>query len=232
MTCDRYKNALLNAAASEKLGTNLTRHLENCTGCCATLRTDRELFSRIDSALRARVNECPQVGFLAQVRVRLSKETAADAGSSPTLSVTCASLALVLIAMIYPIVNARRPRVPGNSQPPTTSALQSAGVTQTALAVSEESGVKSGQRLSRRSESRSVISQGPEVLVPPDEQRAFAQFVARVRGRDAMAEAVIHSSPVRTAAGTEIPEVHSVDIAGLQLEKERDEWMNESGGSE
>ena len=63
MTCDRYKNALLNAAASEKLGTNLTRHLENCTGCSATLRTDRELFSRIDSALRPRENESDAVGY-------------------------------------------------------------------------------------------------------------------------------------------------------------------------
>lgn len=233
MNCERYKNALLDAAATnQKLG--VARHLERCPRCRMALQGERELLSRIDTALRARVNEDPQASFLAQVKVQVAKETLADAGPSPLWSVTGAALALALIAMIYPLVNARQPRTGGNSRAPSMSASRIAGVTKTAHAVSAESGVRSRQHLSRRSQPKSAIPQEPEVLVPPDEQQAFAQFVARVAGRDAMAEAMVSPAANKTAArNTDLPEVPSVDIADLQLDRvDPDEWMDETGGSE
>ncbi len=66
MTCDKYENALLLAAASDdKLDAKLARHLEHCSTCRMTLRSERELFSRIDRTLRAQVNEDPPSAFLA-----------------------------------------------------------------------------------------------------------------------------------------------------------------------
>lgn len=235
MNCERYKNALLDAAArSEKPDAKLARHLESCIRCRTTLQSERELFSRIDSALRARVNESPQASFLAQVRVQLSKETPADGGSNPMWSVTGAALAVVLIAMIYPLVNARQPRIQGNLQAPSMGASQSAGLRQSAHAANAESDVESRQHFSRHSESKNGIQQEPEVLVPPDEQQAFAQFVARVAGRDAIAEAAVSRAVDQTVArNTDLPQVPSVDMADLQLERPQlDEWMNDSGGSE
>src|SRR4029077_20343478 len=57
----------------------------------------------------------------------------------------------------------------------------------------------------------------PEVLVPPDEARAFALFVARVAGRDAMAEAVVRPAVEKAVErNAELPGVPSVDLADLQ----------------
>lgn len=82
MTCDKYDNALLLAAASNgELDAKLARHLERCSTCRMTLRSERELLSRIDSALRAQVNEDPRPGFMAQLRLQLSKELTARPGS-------------------------------------------------------------------------------------------------------------------------------------------------------
>ena len=64
MTCDKYENALLLAAASDdKLDAKLARHLEDRSTCRMTLRSERELFSRMDSTLRAQVNEDTAVCF-------------------------------------------------------------------------------------------------------------------------------------------------------------------------
>jgi hypothetical protein len=71
-------------------------------------------------------------------------------------------------------------------------------------------------------------------LVPPDERKAFARFVARVAGRDAMAQAVVSPAANKTASrNAGLPEVPSVNIADLQLDKARQqEWIAETDSSE
>jgi hypothetical protein len=79
-----------------------------------------------------------------------------------------------------------------------------------------------------------AVPQEPEVLVPPDEQKAFAQFVACVAKRDAVAQAFV--TPVATKTvdrNTELPQVSSVDIADLQWGRARQkEWIDQTGSSE
>jgi hypothetical protein len=227
MICDKYENALLAAVSNGELDAKLARHLEHCSKCRMTLRSERELLSRIDSTLRAQVNEDPRPGFMAQLRLKLSKELTARPGSDRMGHVAGAALALVLIAMFYPLVNplvsplvnARRSSVQGNLQTPTTEAQQSAGVTQSAR-VSEDLGVRSRHH-SKRPAVQSAVPLEPEVLVPPDEQKAFAEFVACVARRDTIAQAV--ATPAANKTFTELPRVSSVDIADLQLGQTRQE---------
>jgi hypothetical protein len=233
MTCEKHENALLRAAASNgELDAKLARHLERCSTCRMTLRSERELLSRIDSAVRAQVNANLRLGFLAQLRLQLSKELTARPGSDRVWHVAGATLALVLIAMFYPLVNARRSSVQGNLQTPTVKVRRSGGVTQSARA-SEDLGVRSRHHSKRRS-VQSTVPQEPEVLVPPDEQKAFAQFVACVARRDAIAQAVVTPAANKTVdMNTELPRVSSVDIADLQLGPARqEEWIDQAGISE
>ena len=95
MTCEKYENALLEAASNGELNAKLARHLERCSTCRMTLRSERKLFSRIDSALRAQVNEDPRPRFLVQLRLQLSKELTARPGSDRVWYVAGAALALV-----------------------------------------------------------------------------------------------------------------------------------------
>jgi predicted anti-sigma-YlaC factor YlaD len=231
MTCDKYENALrLAAASNDQLDAKLARHLEHCSTCRMTLRSESELLSRIDSTLRAQVNEDPPSAFLAQLRLQLSKELTARAGSSRVWHVAGAALALILIAALYPLVNARQSSVQGNLETPTIRVAQSAGVTQSAI---EDLPVRSHHH-SKRPAVQSVVRQEPEVLVPPDEQKAFAQFVACVARRDTIAQAVV--TPAANKAvnmTTELPRVSSVDIADLQLGRARqEEWIDQTGSSE
>ena len=232
MTCDKYENALLAAASNGELNSKLARHLEHCSACRMTLRSERELFSRIDRALRAQVNEDPRPGFLAQLRLQLSKEPTARPGSDRVWYVAGPALVLVLIAMFYPLVNARQSSVQGSLQMPAIKVPQNTGVTQSTRA-SEDLGVRSRHH-SKGPAVKSAFPQKPEVLVPPDEQKAFAQFVACVARHDAIAQAVLTPAADKTVdRNTELPQVSSVDIADLQLGRARqEEWIDQTDISE
>jgi hypothetical protein len=233
MTCNKYENALLRAAASNaELDANLARHLEQCSTCRITLHAERELLAQIDSALRAQVNEDPRPGFLPQLRLELSKELTCRPELNRVWHVAGAVLALVLVATFYPLVKARQPSIEGNQQTPTIRALPSIELTQSARA-SDDLGVRSSHR-SKRPAVQSASPQEPEVLVPPDEQKAFAQFVVCVAGRDATAEAVVSPAADKPVAEhTELPRVVSVDMAALEFNgAEQSEWMAKTGESD
>jgi hypothetical protein len=215
MTCKKYQNALLLAASNGELDEKLARHLERCSTCRVALRSKTELLSRIDRALRGQVNEEPRAGFLAQLRLQLSKELTARPGSDGVWNVAGAALALVLIAMFYPLVDARQSNVQENPRTPTFQMPRSAEVAQSVRA--SDSGVRPPHH-SKLLAAQRAVRQKPEVLVPPDEQKAFAQFVACSARRDAVAQAVVTAGVNDTVyRKTELPEVSSVDIADLEL---------------
>lgn len=233
MTCDKYENALLLAAArDDKLDAKLARHLEHCSTCRITLRSERELFSRIDSTLRAQVNEDPPSAFMVQLRLQLSKELTVRPGSSRVWHVAGAALALILIAALYPLLNARQSSVQGNLETLTITVAQSARITRSARA-REDFAVRSRHH-SKHPAVQSAAPREPEVLVPLDEQKAFAQFVACVARGDAMAQAIVTPAASKTVnRNTELPQVPSVDIADLQLGRAgREEWINQMSSSE
>ena len=233
MTCDQYENELLLAAATdEKPGAKLARHLERCSACRMTLRSERALFSQIDSALRAQLNEDPPAGFLAQLRLALSKEVTAQPGSNRAWHVAGAALALILIAALYPLVNSRQSSVQGSLGTSTIRVTQSAGVIRSAHG-SGDLAVRSRHYSKHPAVQRAVVRE-PEVLVPPDEQQAFAEFVACVARSDVRAQAVVTPAANKTVnRNTELPQVSLVEIADLQLRRAgQEESINQIGSSE
>jgi len=233
MTCNKYKNPLLLAAACNgKLDAEIARHVKRCSTCRMTLRSERELFLRIDSSLRARVNEDPRPGFLAQLRLRVSQKSAARPGLDRVWHVAGAAWALVLLAMFYPLITARQSSFHKNLQTPTIEVPRSSGIAQSGHA-HEALGVQFRHHF-KRPAIHGAVSRQPEVLVPPDEQKAFTQFVACVARHDAIAQAVVTPAADNSVnRNTELPQVHSVDIADLQLHRGRqEEWISQTGGSE
>lgn len=232
MTCAKYENALLEAASNGELNPKLARHLERCSTCRMTLRSERELLLRIDSALRAQVNEDLRPGFLVQLRLQLSKELTARPESGREWYAAGVALALVLIAMFYPLVNTPQSNVQGNLQMRTIKAPLSAEGTQSARSREDLGGPS--RHHSKSPAAQIAVPQAPEILVPPDEQKAFAQFVACVARRDAIAQAVVTPASNETVdRNTELPQVSSVDIADLQLGRARqEEWIDQAGVSE
>jgi hypothetical protein len=229
MTCKKYEKALIEVAATgETLEGGFTEHLERCGQCQAALQHKQGLFEAIKHSLRERVNETPRVGFLASIRVQISKEPPPKSGWNQEWAWAGAVVALALIAMTHPWNGLLKQEFGGNQMVPVVRAESGSDRSQPERGVSEGSNVQGVARHSAaiRSVVRRFGHREPEVLVPPDEAKAFAQFVARVAGRDQRAEAVVRPM-TRDKVGNEDKqwlEMRPVEIADLQVEMLESAW--------
>jgi hypothetical protein len=143
-----------------------------------------------------------------------------------------AVLVLALLALTRPWITSQQAIVAVTSAALAARVQQNTSSATSVWDSSKESVVARPRKSSNsRSELSSGATQEPEVLVPPDEQKAFAQFVARVAGQDAMAAAVVSQAPDKTVPrNTALPQVSSVDVA--QLERVDRDDSDEIDGSE
>lgn len=248
MTCERYEDALIDAAAGEPLDRGLADHLEGCTPCRATLTREQDLFAAIDGALRARITERPRAGFLADVHAQIAREAQQQrarkqSGWNPMWAwAGAAALALVLVVIAHPWGRLQQRRVTAESvKAPALRAPESPAMKQSVRGSAEHSRTQQHVRLdsaqhlyAQRPVAKQPATVEPEVLVPPDEAKAFALFVARVAGRDAMAEAVVRPAVEKAVErNVELPGVPSVDLADLQSNSLRwNDPVDESADSE
>jgi hypothetical protein len=225
MKCEKFREALIEKAASGgKFESRLAVHLEECAQCRAELQHEEALFAAIDQVLHTKVNEMPRDGFLTGVQARIREQAPSSSLWSPVLALVGAALALVLITLHPWTASPTRPIEAGKLQ---TESLGVSKVAPRTLA-SEESGRKTSnldvrvrrlQRPALRPRGVQIASNELEVLVPPDEGKAFHQFVARVQGQGQVAQAVASPavSPVPDEKN-ELSEIAPVEIARLQLE--------------
>jgi hypothetical protein len=233
MRCEQNVQVLIDAAAlGQTPEDSVAEHMQHCWHCQARFQRDQQLFSAIDGALQTRLSEVPRSGFLGRVHARLAEESATNSGVKPSWG-AAAVLVLAVLASTRLWMTSRQTIVA------VTPAVSTASVKQT----SSPTGALDGNRriadvrpqkfINQRSATGNAAPREPEVLVPPDEQKAFAQFVSRVAGQDAMAAAVVSQAPDKTIArSTELPQASSVDIADLLDRTEQDDWRDRTGDSE
>jgi hypothetical protein len=248
MTCEKYRNVLIDAAAGEPLDGGLADHLEGCTPCRAILEREQELFTAIDDALRARMNAEPQAGFLAGVHAQITHEAQRQdaqkqSGWNPMWALAgAAALALALVVIAHPWGRLQQQPVTAESvKVPALRAHESPAMTQSVRGSADYSRTQQHARLvsaqprhAQTPVAKQPATVEPEVLVPPDEAKAFALFVARVAGRDAMAEALVRPAVEKAVErNAELPGVPSVDLADLQSNSLRwNDPIDESADSE
>lgn len=226
MKCENYREALIEKAASGgKFESGLTGHLEKCAQCRAELQHEEALFAAIDQVLHTKVNEMPRDGFLTGVQARIREQVPSSSQWSPVLTLAGAASALVLIIMLHPwTASPSRPVEAGKLQ---TESLKVSKVAPRTLALEEsapkthnpDARVRRPQSPAVRPKGVQIASNELEVLVPPDEGKAFHQFVARVQGQEQVAQAV--ASPAASSVPdekNELPEIAPVEIAHLELE--------------
>ncbi len=218
MTCKRYKAALIEGAASGgKLEGSLADHLEVCSECRAKLLREQRLFAAIDDALRTKVNELPRAGFITGVRVQITKEVPPGSRWSPVWALAGAVLAMALLAIAYPWTRQpQRSLEAGSMKTPTIRTQQTLEFAESGRESTKKLDARgrAQQRLRNRSAALRAASREPEVLVPPDEGKSFAQFVARLRRQDEIAQAFV--SPA-VDENVELSQIPPVEIARLQL---------------
>jgi hypothetical protein len=219
MTCEKYREALIEAAATNgRLGCRIDHHVEHCAKCRATLHRERLLFVAIDDALRARMNQKPHPGFLPGVRARIAEQRPPESRWVPAWAWATAVLALALIAMVGLWARPRRRLAEIESL--KTQAIRAPKKSQF-LPLGRGSTEDSNPHLrvrqvrtTKRALAWQAAHREPEVLVPPEEGRAFAQFVARLGQRDEVAQAFV--SPAADHSDEPF-QISPVEIARVQL---------------
>jgi hypothetical protein len=100
MSCETYREALIDAAASGTAPVDaLSAHLQICAECRAALAEEQALFASVDAGLHAAANTEVPPSLVARVRAQLNFETAPRRSWVPAWLAIAAAAALVLLAL-------------------------------------------------------------------------------------------------------------------------------------
>ena len=218
MPCEHYKEALIESAATgaEPQG-ELRAHLGACAACRAAFAEEQSFFSSIDVGLHALANAEVPASLLPRVRARLDEAAVSQRRWMQPLIFAAASVVLAAIVFL-----AAKPRHAGPQDQAQRIPTVPARVLPTARAPHENSNANAPVVSSNANHStapqnstffRPVASSQSEVLVPPDEREAFAQFVAAVQKRSDVATALLTPAPKKDALAS----VDPLQIANLEL---------------
>jgi hypothetical protein len=196
MSCERYAQAIADHACGSDLAPAAAAHLDSCMRCAAAFEVQRRALEDLDAELQRAVAIDPSPAFAPAVRAGID-------GASPggyQLAWLAAPLGIGAALAIAVLLGAPgdRPAAPVTSStpvagpPPATftratpahSAPAPAPVRAPAVPMSERAIVEPRRRSPVQSPSA-----GHEVIVPPDQARALARYMALVRrgGIDAAA---------------------------------------------
>src|SRR5712672_2124956 len=97
MLCEKYKEALVEAAASGAVLPNALReHVQACEHCAAMLTGERSLFAAVDAGLHKAANAKVRSSFVPNVQATLATETVPTWNPIPAWGLVCATGALAL----------------------------------------------------------------------------------------------------------------------------------------
>jgi hypothetical protein len=192
MACERFRDALSDAAAGVPALPALEAHLTACEACRAELETLRRVLAAADAELGGLLSAAPSPDFAARIRAAVSEAPSAPAwrpGFWLTLAGAAAAM-LVVVGLFALRGEPSRSRAastlaeraaaavekPPAPEPPQMPEARSP-TPEPAVARSRE-----GASRSRLAPSRPSV-QEPEVLVPPDQAEALLRFAAGLRQR-------------------------------------------------
>ncbi len=204
MSCERFRDALTDAAAGEAVAEALEAHLGTCSACESELAELRRLMAAADDELSALAVTEPSPAL----RVRIGEAVAAPT-PAPTVRWAFAWTATAAAVLALAVFGLWRSSLPRPSASPAV-ALHTPAPRPTAAAASSPVAVadlssSAGPGLSRspsesthratsvrstRAVRRSVRTE-PEVLVPSGEQAALLQYVALVHQQKAGPSALL-----------------------------------------
>jgi hypothetical protein len=206
MSCERYKTVIVEAAAAGKVSPPLRWHLEGCVECRAALANEQSLFSAIDASLSQRMDASPSPEFLPRIRSASDLENSRWSFRTSNvwfrrLPIAGAAMA-VCLALLFAVRH--HSRTPEQHQPVTSALARASAEAQVhaqQVQPTPESAVRAIPGPMKRPAKHELqlhadrIEREPEILVPPDERVALAQFVAGISMRREVALALARPTP-------------------------------------
>jgi hypothetical protein len=233
MPCEHYQTALTEAAATGVLPPEVRGHLANCADCHAAFTAEQNLFASIDMGIHAAANAELPPAFLSRLQARLAQAHLAQKRSVPqtpnwipSWAFAAVSLAVIFFAIVFPMIKSRQPRSDSPvAQVPSADATNKA-IQNPAAIPNEILGASTFTHGNHRIHSQNSASRAsahlsdlPEVIVPPAERQAFAQFVAAVQ-RNNMSRAAAVASAVEKENPTPLIETALVHVQALTPQME------------
>jgi hypothetical protein len=183
MLCEKYKEALVEAAASgAALPNALREHVQACEHCAAILTGERALFAAVDAGLRKAANAEVRSSFLPNVKANLAAETVPERNPIPAWALVCATGALALAAAFLSMPRGAHDKA--NTEAITVQSKVPAVADEIGLSRAPEHKIRFSARAIKAEEQQVVAgaaSHEPEVLVQPEEDEYLRRFYATER---------------------------------------------------
>jgi hypothetical protein len=183
MLCDKYKEALVEAAASDAALPNALReHLEACEHCAAMLAGERTLFAAVDAGLHKAANAKVGCSFVSNVKASLATETVPARNPIPGWALVCATGALALFAAFLSLPRGAHNKT--HTEAITSPSMVPAGAGGVELSLAPKRKTVYSARAFEAPEQQNVsgtASHEPEVLIQPEEEEFLKRFYAAAR---------------------------------------------------
>jgi len=193
MLCEKYKEALVEAAASGAgLPNALREHVQACEHCAAMLAGERALFAAVDAGLHKAANAKVRPSFVPNVQATLATETVPTRNSIPAWGLVCATGALALAVAFLSLPRGAHDKA--NTEAITVQGKVPAVAGEVGLSLAPEHKTRFSARAYRASKQLEVTgaaSHEPEVLVQPEEEEYLRRFYATVRKPEGDVRAIV-----------------------------------------
>jgi hypothetical protein len=222
MLCDKYKEGLIESAASgAALPYALREHVQGCEHCAAVLAGEQTLFAAVDAGLQKAANAKVRSSFLPNVRTNLATETVPTRNPIPAWGLVCATGALALTVAFLSL-----PR--GSYDKAKTEAITVQGEVP---AAADEVGTRfipgrkthfstKAVKAPEQQEVSGTTSLEPEVLVQPEEEEFLKRFYAATRNQASDAKVVVTDSHEVTTKPLVIEQIEVRDLRIENLDEE------------
>jgi hypothetical protein len=187
MLCDKYKDALIEAAASgAALPSYIREHVDVCVRCQRVFAARQAVFAAVDMRLHTISNVELPSSFLPGLKAKLAAETSPSRTWSHNWAFVSAAGAVVLAVGLAGLPRDQRKQIRAESLDRTEKAPAMAnGLRLDPIHVS-----KAPARIevskARMPQNLLVTNQYPEVLVPREEEKYLEDYYAKLRKRGGM----------------------------------------------
>jgi len=182
MLCEKYKEALIEAAASgAALPNALREHVQACEHCAAVLTGEQAIFAAVDAGLHKAANAKVRPSFVPNVQATLATETVPTRNPIPAWGLVCATGALALAVAF--LSSPRGPHDKANTEAITVQGKVPAVADEVGLSVAPEHDSYSAKAIKaqKHQDIPGAASHELEVLVQPEEEEYLKRFYATVR---------------------------------------------------
>jgi hypothetical protein len=222
MVCDKYKEAMIEIAASgAALPVAVQEHVDACAHCGAMLAVQQALFTSIDAGLHCRANIRVPSNF--EHRVRAALQIQVTRGPRSYSSILAFGLMAATAALALAIFLTHNASNSGRGIPPSSRAQTELSVSHPRAASGDSKKLEAPSReaLHSRSSALNVADRrnvqalgnnGVEVLVPPGQEELLVKYMEGVAARKTRAT---FSASLQHEADMKPMEVRSIEISEL-----------------